>query len=142
MIVCAHSCKFSVQENCFFPRLQNKNGQSIKRGFIELTFQEQCICNVLSRTRKTVIVDVIVNSVMGLRGWGRVKGVKIKGWGSCCGWGFATMSKTLAFQISRGFLYFFKRFNYRLIVYCVNINEILVCRLKINHAWSVPSSCI
>jgi hypothetical protein len=35
----------------------------------------------LSRTKKTVIVDVvIVNSVMWAEGWGRVKGVRVKGW--------------------------------------------------------------
>ncbi len=31
---------------------------------------------------------------------------------------------------------------YRLILCCVNTNETLVCRLKINHAWSAPSSCV
>jgi hypothetical protein len=38
----------------------------------------------VTRMKKTMIADVIVvNSVMGLRGWEGVKGVGIKGWGSC-----------------------------------------------------------
>jgi hypothetical protein len=31
---------------------------------------------------------------------------------------------------------------YRLTEQCVNINEILVCRLKINHVWNTLSSCV
>jgi hypothetical protein len=63
----------------------------------------------LSRTKKTVMIDVVVvNNVIGLKGWERGEGVRIKGWGSCyqardqSGWGFATMSKTSAFQVSWG----------------------------------------
>jgi hypothetical protein len=34
--------------------------------------------------KKTVIVDiVIVNNVMGLKGWERGEGARITGWGSC-----------------------------------------------------------
>ncbi len=86
-----------------------------------------------------------------------MKGNRFKGWGSSyqargqSGWEFATMSKKLAFQVSRGSLLLCKGFNltvicilcrYRLTVDCVIINEILVCRLKINHAWSALSSCV
>jgi hypothetical protein len=68
----------------------------------------------LSWTKMTVIVDVVVvNSVMWAEGVGRgVKGVRVKGWGSCyqagdqSGWEFATMSKKLALQVSRGSLFF------------------------------------
>jgi hypothetical protein len=63
--------------------------------------------------KKTVIVDVVIgNSVMWAEGGG--KGVKgeVKGWGSCyqtgdqSGWEFATVSKKLALQVSRGSLFF------------------------------------
>jgi hypothetical protein len=69
----------------------------------------------LSQTKKTVIFDVVVvNSVLGLKGWEGVKRVGIKGWGRCyqardqSGWGFATMSKTPDFQVKLGlpFLFF------------------------------------
>jgi hypothetical protein len=60
-----------------------------------------------------VIVDVIiVNSVMGLKGWGRGEGSQNQEVGSCyqtrnqSGWGFATMSKTSDFQVSLGFFLF------------------------------------
>jgi hypothetical protein len=56
----------------------------------------------LSRTKKTVIVDVIfVNSVIGTEGWERGEWVKAKGWGSYYqtgdqgGWEFVTTSKKL-----------------------------------------------
>jgi hypothetical protein len=40
-----------------------------------------CISNLLSRSKKTLIVDVVmVNSVVGLKGWKGVEGVRIKGW--------------------------------------------------------------
>jgi hypothetical protein len=55
-----------------------------------------------------VIVDVvIVNSLLWAEGVGMgVKGVRVKGWGSCYqvghqrGWQFATMTKILALQVS------------------------------------------
>jgi hypothetical protein len=65
----------------------------------------------LSRTKKTVIVDVvIVNSVMWAEGWERVERGKSRGWGSCyqtgdrSGLEFVTTSKKLALQVSRGSL--------------------------------------
>jgi hypothetical protein len=40
-----------------------------------------CILNLLSQTKKTLIVDVVmINSVVGLTGWKGVEGVRIKGW--------------------------------------------------------------
>jgi hypothetical protein len=57
--------------------------------------------------------------------------------------GFATMSKKLVLQVSRGSSLFSIRglirvactlYRYRSAVHCVNTNEILVCRLKINPA--------
>ncbi len=84
-----------------------------------------------------------------------MKGAKVKGWGSCyqagdqSGGEITNVSKKLALQVSQGSL-FFARGSIKSCLYiawisvncCVNINEILVCRLKINHAWSAPSSCI
>ncbi len=65
------------------------------------------------RTKKTGIVDVvIVISVMWAKGWGRGVRGKSQRVGSSylardqSGWGFATMSKKLAFQVSRSFLLF------------------------------------
>ncbi len=63
---------------------------------------------LLSWLKKTKIVDVVVviQCSVGWRGGKGVKGVRVKGWSSCyqardqSGWGFATKSKTLAFQVS------------------------------------------
>jgi hypothetical protein len=100
---------------------------------------------------ETEIVDVVVVIKCNVnRGSGKeVKGVGIKGWGSCyhardqSGWGFATMSKTLAFQVSMGFFSSFSQ-GVWLIINCVlcKYKQDFVCRLKINHAWSVSSSCV
>jgi hypothetical protein len=89
--------------------------------------------------KKTVIVDVVfVNNVMGNEGWERgesgekVKGVKAKGWGSCCqtadqgGWEFVTTSKKLALQVSGDFLVFAGGFEEKLAVHCVNIKYVYV----------------
>jgi hypothetical protein len=66
--------------------------------------------------KKTEIVDVIVvKKAMWAEGGGGgegVKGARVKGWGSSyqirdqSGWEFATMSRKLAFQVSRGSLLF------------------------------------
>jgi hypothetical protein len=68
--------------------------------------------------KKTVIVDVIiVNSVMWAEEVERVKGARVKGWGSFwqagdqSGWEFATMSRKLALQESRGSFFSCKGFN-------------------------------
>jgi hypothetical protein len=70
---------------------------------------------VCVQMKKTMIVDVVVVNVMcnvGLGGGKWVKGARVKGWGRCyqagnqSGWEFATMSKKLALQVSRGFFYF------------------------------------
>ncbi len=89
---------------------------------------------------------VLVNSKMGAEGWERGERGKSQGWGSCYqtgdqgGWEFATTSEKLALQISRGSS--LKGFD-KLAVHCVNIKYLIsVCRLKINHAWSTPSSCV
>jgi hypothetical protein len=87
-----------------------------------------------------------------------VKGVGVKGWGSCyqagdqSGWEFATMSKARNLPSKKlGVIYFPARVlinncltlcEYQLIVHYVNITEIIVYRLKINHAWSALSSCV
>jgi hypothetical protein len=64
--------------------------------------------------KKNMIVDVvIVNSVMGVKGWERGEESQNQEVGICYqtgnqnGWGFATMSKTLDFQVSLGFVLFF-----------------------------------
>jgi hypothetical protein len=64
----------------------------------------------MSRMKKAVIADVvIVDSVMGLRGW-MVEGGKNQRVGQLLtdqsGWGLATMGKTLALQVSWGFCFF------------------------------------
>ncbi len=73
--------------------------------------------------KKTVIVDAVtVNSVLGLRGRGAVKGVRIKGvrikgravadgQGTRVDGNSPTQGKTLALQVSLGFCYFCKGFN-------------------------------
>ncbi len=66
----------------------------------------------LSWTKKTMIVDVVVvNSVVWAKGWGRGERGNSQRMGRSylCSmvpeWmGFATMSKKLAFQVSRGFV--------------------------------------
>jgi hypothetical protein len=67
----------------------------------------------LSRTKKTVTVDVVVvNCVMGLKGWEKGKGGKKQGVGQLLPgkgpeWiGIATTSKASDLQVSRGFLFF------------------------------------
>jgi hypothetical protein len=80
---------------------------------------------LVSRTKKTEIVDaVVVNSVMRADGGGEgVKGDKSQWVGSSYrardqnGWELATMSKKLAFQVSRGSLLFLQ--GVRLTIACI-----------------------
>jgi hypothetical protein len=112
---------------------------------------------ILSQTKKTEIVDVaIVNSVIWAEGWGRGERGKSQGVGSSyqtrdqSGWEFATMSKKLAIQVSWGFYYFAKSLIITACILCeYQVNgilckhkRVLVCRLKINHAWSAASLCV
>jgi hypothetical protein len=72
---------------------------------------------ILVLDEETEIVDVIVIILYNVkrRGGKEVKGIGIKGWGSCyqardqSGSGLATMSKTHAFQVNMGFLSFFHK---------------------------------
>jgi hypothetical protein len=54
------------------------------------------------------------------------------------------MSKTSAFQVGGISLFLAKRGQAQIIdcMLCKYIDRIFVWRLKINHAWSVPSSCV
>jgi hypothetical protein len=80
--------------------------------------------------KKTVIVEfVLVNCRMGAEGWERGERGKNQGRGSCYqtgdqgGWEFATTSKKLALQISRGSS--LKGFD-KIAVHCVNIKYLCV----------------
>jgi hypothetical protein len=65
--------------------------------------------------KKTVIVDVVITHNVGQRGGKGVRGNRKLRVGSCyqardqSGWGFATMSKTSAFQVSGNFFYHFHK---------------------------------
>jgi hypothetical protein len=95
---------------------------------------------LLSPTKKTVIVDVvIVDSVMWAEGWERGERGKSQGWSSCYqtgdqgGWKFVTMSKKLALQVSRGFLIVFARCAIKLLVHYVDteyLNIWALCKYK------------
>ncbi len=105
----------------------------------------------MSRTKKTVIVDVIIrNSVKwadgvgnGWKGKSQRVGQLLLDWGP--EWmGIRHHEQETGPPSKSGFFVIFARALciYWLIVHCVNLNEIPVCRLKINHAWSAPSSCV
>ncbi len=99
--------------------------------------------------KKTVIVDVIVvNSVTGLRRWEGGEGGKNQRVGQLLTgkgpeWmGIRHHEQDIGPPSKVGISLFLQGVRLRIVVHCVNINEISVCRLKINHAWSAFQSCI
>ncbi len=110
--------------------------------------------SLVSRTKKTVIVYVvIVNCVMWAEKWERVERGKNQRMVQLLPdrgpqWmGIRHHEQEAGPPSKLGFLIIFARVSiltawtlckYRLNVHCVNTNETLVCRLKINHVLSAP----
>ncbi len=96
------------------------------------------------------VVDVVINSVMGLKGWEGVKGVRIKGvmqmlLGKGSEWmGIQHHEQNTGPPSKLGFFLSISSFWQRvfwLMIDCVlcKYEWDFVCRLKVNHAWSASS---